>query len=108
MPVDTMFLKGEAAMLSAGEFIFRNANNLKEYPHDFQIAFATIPKVTADQKDYKYAGGLGDVLSVNAKSKNQEAASSSPNGTPTAACCRWRAAGGFRPRRAWTTSKRWN
>ncbi|NBD27095.1 ABC transporter substrate-binding protein [Paenibacillus glycinis] len=74
MPVDTMFLQGEAAMLSAGEFIFRNANNLKDYPHDFQIAFATIPKVTADQKDYKYAGGLGDVLSVNAKSKHQEAA----------------------------------
>ncbi|RED63185.1 ABC transporter substrate-binding protein [Cohnella lupini] len=74
MPVDTMFLKGEAAMLSAGEFIFRNANNLTEFPHDFQIAFATIPQVTADQKDYKYSGGLGDVLSVNAKSKNQEAA----------------------------------
>lgn len=74
MPVDTMFLKGEAAMLSAGEFIFRNANNLKDYPHDFKIAFATIPQVTADQKDYKYAGGLGDFLSVNAKSKHQEAA----------------------------------
>ncbi|SFJ73042.1 multiple sugar transport system substrate-binding protein [Paenibacillus sp. UNC496MF] len=74
MPVDTMFLQGQAAMLSAGEFIFRNANNLKDYPHDFKIAFATIPKVTADQKDYKYAGGLGDVLSVNAKSKHRDAA----------------------------------
>jgi ABC-type sugar transport system, periplasmic component len=74
MPVDTMFLKGEAAMLSAGEFIFRNANNLQEFPHDFKIAFATIPQVSADQKDYKYAGGLGDVLSVNAKSKHQDAA----------------------------------
>ncbi|SET10140.1 ABC transporter substrate-binding protein [Paenibacillus sp. NFR01] len=74
MPVDTMFLKGEAAMLSAGEFIFRNANNLTEYPHDFKIAFATIPKVSADQQDFKYPGGLGDVLSVNAKSKHQDAA----------------------------------
>ncbi|PWW34400.1 MULTISPECIES: ABC transporter substrate-binding protein [Paenibacillus] len=74
MPVDTMFLKGEAAMLAAGEFIFRNANNLKEFPHDFKIAFATIPKVSADQKEYKYAGGLGDMLSVNAKSKHQDAA----------------------------------
>lgn len=74
MPVDTMFLKGEAAMLAAGEFIFRNANNLKEFPHDFKIAFATIPKVSADQKDYKYAGGLGDMLSVNSKSKHQDAA----------------------------------
>lgn len=74
MPVDTMFLKGEAAMLSAGEFIFRNANDLTNFPHDFKIAFATIPKVSADQKDYKYPGGLGDVLSVNAKSKHQDAA----------------------------------
>ncbi|MHA6485464.1 ABC transporter substrate-binding protein [Paenibacillus sp. strain BS8-2] len=74
MPVDTMFLKGEAAMLSAGEFIFRNANNLKDFPHDFQIAFATIPQVTKDQQDYKYSGGVGDVLSVNAKSKHQDAA----------------------------------
>ncbi|KOY17984.1 ABC transporter substrate-binding protein [Paenibacillus xylanivorans] len=74
MPVDTMFLKSEAAMLAAGEFIFRNANNLKEFPHDFKIAFATIPKVSADQKDYKYASGLGDMLSVNAKSKHQDAA----------------------------------
>ncbi|QJD84872.1 ABC transporter substrate-binding protein [Cohnella herbarum] len=74
MPVDTMFLKGEAAMLNAGEFIFRNANNLTEFPHDFQIAFATTPRVSADQKDFKYPGGVGDVLSVNAKSKNQDAA----------------------------------
>jgi multiple sugar transport system substrate-binding protein len=74
MPVDTMFLKGEAAMLNAGEFIFRNANNLKDYPHDFKIAFATIPRISADQQNYKYAGGVGDMLSVNAKSKNQEAA----------------------------------
>ncbi|MFD0674839.1 ABC transporter substrate-binding protein [Cohnella sp. GCM10027633] len=74
MPVDTMFLKGESAMLSAGEFIFRNANNLKDFPHDFQIAFATIPKVNKEQTNYKYSGGLGDVLSVNAKSKHQEAA----------------------------------
>jgi len=74
MPVDTMFLKGESAMLNAGEFIFRNANNLTEFPHDFQIAFATIPRISKDQKDFKYPGGVGDVLSVNAKSKNQDAA----------------------------------
>lgn len=74
MPVDTMFLKGEAAMLNAGNFIFRSANNLKDFPHDFQIAFATIPRISADQKDFKYPGGVSDVLSVNAKSKNQDAA----------------------------------
>ncbi|KTD88294.1 ABC transporter substrate-binding protein [Paenibacillus etheri] len=74
MPVDTMFLQGQTAMLSAGEFIFRNANNLKDYPHDFKTAFAAIPRVNKDQTDYKYPGGVGDVLSVNAKSKNQDAA----------------------------------
>ncbi|MFD2614361.1 ABC transporter substrate-binding protein [Paenibacillus gansuensis] len=74
MPVDTMFLKGEAAMLNAGEFIFRSANNLKEFPHDFQIAFATVPRISKDQKDFKYPGGVGDMLSVNAKSKHQDAA----------------------------------
>ncbi|CAH1055832.1 ABC transporter substrate-binding protein [Paenibacillus pseudetheri] len=74
MPVDTMFLQGQTAMLSAGEFIFRNANNLKDYPHDFKTAFAAIPRVNKDQTDYKYPGGVGDVLSVSAKSKNQDAA----------------------------------
>jgi len=74
MPVDTMFLKGETAMLTAGEFIFRNANNLADFPHDFKIAFAPIPRISKDQTNFKYPGGLGDVLSVNAKSKNQEAA----------------------------------
>ncbi|MGO4181283.1 ABC transporter substrate-binding protein [Paenibacillus sp. MCAF9] len=74
MPVDTMFLKGETAMLTAGEFIFRNANNLVDFPHDFKIAFAPIPRISKDQTNFKYPGGLGDVISVNAKSKNQEAA----------------------------------
>lgn len=74
MPVDTMFLQGQTAMLSAGEFIFRNANNLKDYPHDFKTAFAAIPRVNKDQTDYKYPGGVGDVLSVSAKSINQDAA----------------------------------
>jgi multiple sugar transport system substrate-binding protein len=74
MPVDTMFLKGETAMLTAGEFIFRNANNLVDFPHDFKIAFAPIPRISKEQTNFKYPGGLGDVLSVNAKSKNQEAA----------------------------------
>lgn len=74
MPVDTMFLKGEGAMLTAGEFVFRNANNLKDFPHDFKIAFAPIPKISKDQTNFKYPGGLGDVLSVNPKSKNADAA----------------------------------
>ncbi|UKS26865.1 extracellular solute-binding protein [Paenibacillus sp. HWE-109] len=74
MPTDTMFLKGETAMLGAGEFIFRNSNNMKDFPRDFKIAFATVPKVTKDQTNFKYPGGLGDVISINPNSKNKEQA----------------------------------
>ncbi|MCM3749664.1 extracellular solute-binding protein [Paenibacillus pasadenensis] len=74
MPTDAAFLKGEAAMLGAGEFVFRSANNLKDFPHDFQIAFAMIPKVSADQSNFKYPGGLGDVISINPKSENKDKA----------------------------------
>jgi len=74
MPTDTMFLKGETAMLGAGEFVFRSSNNLKDFPRDFKIAFATFPKVSKDQANYKYPGGLGDVISINPKSQNKEQA----------------------------------
>ncbi|HEY0826812.1 MAG TPA: extracellular solute-binding protein, partial [Bacilli bacterium] len=68
MPVDTMFLKGEAGMLNAGEWIFRSSNNMKDNPRTFKIAFAPVPKVSGDQANYKYRGGLGDAISINAKS----------------------------------------
>jgi len=68
MPVDTMFLKGEAGMLNAGEWIFRSSNNMKDNPRSFKIAFAPAPKVSADQSDFKFHGGLGDAISINAKS----------------------------------------
>ncbi|MDQ1913901.1 extracellular solute-binding protein [Paenibacillus sp. GD4] len=73
MPVETSFLKGESAMLGAGEFIFRTANNLKDNPRDFKIAF-TLPPRVSDDKDYRYLGGLGDVISINSNSPNKEAA----------------------------------
>ncbi|OXM84368.1 ABC transporter substrate-binding protein [Paenibacillus rigui] len=74
MPVETVFLKGEAAMMNAGEWIFRSANDLKANPRDFKIAFAPVPKVTKEQADYKIRGGLGDTISISAKSANKEAA----------------------------------
>ncbi|WP_438444539.1 ABC transporter substrate-binding protein [Gorillibacterium sp. sgz5001074] len=74
MPTDTMFLKGEGAMLYAGEFIFRNANNLKDYPRSFKIAFAALPRLSKNETEFKYPAGLGDVVSINAKSPNKEAA----------------------------------
>ncbi|AJY76512.1 ABC transporter substrate-binding protein [Paenibacillus beijingensis] len=74
MPVDTMFLKGEAGMLNAGLFIFRNSNNLKDNPRTFKIAFAAMPRISKNDSEFKYPGGLGDVISINAKSPNKEAA----------------------------------
>lgn len=74
MPVDTMFLKGEAGMLNAGEWIFRSSNNMKDNPRNFKIAFAPAPKVSADQSGFKFHGGLGDAISINAKSKYKEEA----------------------------------
>lgn len=74
MPTDTMFLKGEGAMLYAGEFIFRNANNMKDYPRSFKIAFATVPRLSKVEGEFKYPAGLGDIVSINAKSPNKEAA----------------------------------
>ncbi|BCG58032.1 ABC transporter substrate-binding protein [Paenibacillus sp. URB8-2] len=74
MPVETVFLKGEAAMMNAGEWIFRSSNDLKSNPRDFKIAFAPVPKVTKDQTNFKIRGGLGDTISISAKSPNKEAA----------------------------------
>jgi multiple sugar transport system substrate-binding protein len=69
LAVDATFFKNESAMLGAGTWIFRSSNNLKDYPHTFNSAFATFPKVSADQKDYWQPITLGDALSISSKSK---------------------------------------
>ncbi|MGG1555594.1 ABC transporter substrate-binding protein [Paenibacillus ferrarius] len=69
MPVDTVFLKGEAGMLNAGTWIFRSSNNMKDNPRTFKIAFAPVPRLTTDSKDYIVRGGVGDAISINPKSK---------------------------------------
>ncbi|MCS7462406.1 extracellular solute-binding protein [Paenibacillus doosanensis] len=74
MPVETVFLKGEAAMLNAGTWIFRSANNMKDNPRSFKIAFAPVPRLTDKAEDFVTRGGTGDAISINAKSKNKEAA----------------------------------
>jgi len=74
MDFTSMFLKGELAIYNAGEWVFRDANNLTDHPRDFKIAFAPLPRITKDQTDYRYLGGLGDAISINAKSKHQKEA----------------------------------
>jgi multiple sugar transport system substrate-binding protein len=74
MPVEAEFLKGNAGLFYAGNYIFRFSNNLKDYPRDFKIAFAPLPKVGKDQSQYKLIGGVGDALSINAASPHKEEA----------------------------------
>lgn len=68
------FLGNKLAMLNAGEWVFRDANNLKDYPRDFKVAFAPLPRITQDQDDFRYLGGLGDAIAINAKSEHKEEA----------------------------------
>lgn len=70
MPVENMFLQGEAAMLNAGPFIFRTSNNLTENPRDFKISFAPVPRIPEDPSEFKPRNGLGDGLTLNPNSKH--------------------------------------
>lgn len=74
LPVDTSFLGGQAAMLNIGEWLIRSSNNLTDFPRDFKIAFAPVPRLADNEADFITRGGLGDFVSINAKSKHKEAA----------------------------------
>lgn len=74
MPVEQMFLSGEAPMLNIGAWLLRSSNNFTDYPRNFKIAFAPVPRLANNAADYVTRGGLGDYISINAKSKNQQAA----------------------------------
>ncbi|WP_438347398.1 ABC transporter substrate-binding protein [Paenibacillus sp. FA6] len=74
MPVENMFLGGESAMINIGEWLIRSSNNMKDFPRDFKIAFAPVPRLTDNEADFVRSGGLGDFISINAKSKNTESA----------------------------------
>ena len=74
LPVDAAFLGGQAAMLNIGEWLIRSSNNLTDFPRDFKIAFAPVPRLADSEGDFITRGGLGDFVSINAKSQNVEAA----------------------------------
>lgn len=74
MPVENMFLGGESAMINIGEWLIRSSNNMTEFPREFKIAFAPVPRLVDNEADFIKSGGLGDFISINAKSKNKEAA----------------------------------
>ncbi|MEK3722782.1 ABC transporter substrate-binding protein [Paenibacillus sp. FSL H8-0034] len=74
MPVEAEFLKGNSGIFYGGDWIFRFANNLKDYPRKFKVAFASFPKVAPDQQSFKVMGGVGDAISINSSSTHKEEA----------------------------------
>ncbi|WP_310830975.1 ABC transporter substrate-binding protein [Paenibacillus pedocola] len=74
MPVEQVFLSGEVPMLNIGAWLLRSSNNFTDFPRDFKIAFAPVPRLAESADKYVTRGGLGDYISINAKSKHQEAA----------------------------------
>lgn len=67
-----MFITGKAAM-TIGPWIVRSLKDTAKYPHDFVTAFAPYPVAEKGQRNYAQ-GGLGDMLCINPKSKNTDAA----------------------------------
>ncbi|KWX74149.1 ABC transporter substrate-binding protein [Paenibacillus riograndensis] len=74
MPVEQVFLSGEVPMLNIGAWLLRSSNNFTDFPRDFKIAFAQVPRLADSADQYVTRGGLGDYISINANSKKQEAA----------------------------------
>ena len=67
-----MFLSGKSAM-TIGPWMIRSIKDVEKYPHDFVTAFAPYP-VPEIKSDLYSQGGLGDLISINPKSKNIEEA----------------------------------
>lgn len=74
MPVEQVFLSGDAPMLNIGAWLLRSSNNFTDYPRNFKIAFAPVPRLVDSADKYVSRGGLGDYISINAKSKHQKEA----------------------------------
>lgn len=74
LSVQGMFLTGQTAMFHGGSWVIRYAKNLTDYPHDFKIAFAPLPHWSDTDNYYNSTMSLGEYMSINTKSKNQDAA----------------------------------
>lgn len=67
-----MLLTEKAAMIF-GDWCVRNVKDLKTYPHDFKVGFATMPRLNPDQKE-NYTTSLTDCMSISAKSEHHKEA----------------------------------
>ena len=67
-----MFLNERCAM-TIGPWMVRSIKDTQSYPHDFVTAFAPYPVAEEGERNYTQ-GGYGDILCINPKSENIEAA----------------------------------
>ena len=72
LTIESVFLAGKAA-ISIGPWIIRSIKNTQQFPHDFLTAFAPLPVMDKNSKAYR-ATDPGDLVSINPKSKNIDAA----------------------------------
>lgn len=69
-----LFVQEKAAIIDA-YWSVRDLRDLEKYPHDFKVAFVPMPTAEKMTREESYiSGGFMDYLSINSKSKNQEAA----------------------------------
>ena len=67
-----MFLTGKSAM-TIGPWMVRSIKDTAQYPHDFETAFAPYPVYKEGERKFTQ-GGYGDLLCINPKSANIDAA----------------------------------
>lgn len=69
------FFSGKVAMVCMGSWMVSDIQLLDKYPHTFKTTFATYPRWSKDSKpNTSQLDGAGFGWSINAKSKNKEAA----------------------------------
>lgn len=69
-----LFVQGKVAIIDA-YWSIRDLRDLEAYPHDFVTAFVPMPTAEEMSREDTYVpGGFMDYLSINSKSKNQDAA----------------------------------
>ncbi len=67
-----LFCSGKVAMVY-GSWLYRDIKNVASYPHDFMAAYVPLPSDNT-KGTYYMAGGPGDQICINPKSKNIDAA----------------------------------
>ena len=68
------FLGGRCAMVQAGSWIVQNIKDKENYPHDFRIGVAPMPRFDDTMEKDNYFSVGASILAIPASSQNKEAA----------------------------------